>query len=170
MEAKITIQNTSQINGNGRAYARIGTYFYNSERGPGNYNEYEGNVWGDVQIILEDDKSLRAKAYLWKSTAPDQSAGPDIFEQNFITPIEFETEYIISIELSGSKMIFKCNGEEIIYQVVTPLFDPFAPYQSLTSRIYPEEGSCASIIALFDDVKLDKACKGMPWIPLLLND
>ncbi|MBW2431456.1 MAG: hypothetical protein JRF56_21060 [Deltaproteobacteria bacterium] len=170
MEAKTTIQNASQIIGNGRAYARIGAYFYNSERGPGNYNGYEGNVWGHVQIILESDNSLRAKAYLWKSTAPDESAGPDIFEQNFITPIEFETEYIMSIELSGSKMIFKCNGEEIIYQVATPLFDPFQPYQSLTSRIYPEEGGSASLIALFDDVKLEKAVKAMPLIFLLLLD
>jgi hypothetical protein len=156
MEAKTTIQSTSQIIGNGRAYARIGAYFYNSDRGPSNYNGYEGNVWGDVQIILENDNSLTAKAYLWKSTAPDQSAGPDIFEQNFITPIGFETEYILSIELNGSKMIFKCNDEEIIYQVATPLFNPFQPYQLLTSRIYPEEEGRASITALFDDVKLEK--------------
>ena len=170
MEAKTTIQNASQIIGNGRAYARIGAYFYNSERGPGSYNGYEGNVWGDVKIVLENDNSLTAKAYLWKSTAPDQSTGEVIFEQNFITPIGFETEYLMSIELSGSKMIYKCNGEEIIFQVATPLFDPFQPYQHLTSRIYPVEGGSASLIALFDDVKLEKAVKAMPWILLPLLD
>ena len=167
MEAKTTIQSASQIIGNGTAFARIGGYFYNSERGPGSYNEYEGNVWGDVQIVLENDNSLAAKATLAKITAPDQSTGEFIFEQNFILPIGFETEYLMSIELSGSKMIYKCNGEEIIYQVATPLFDPFQPYQHLTSRIYPEGGGSASIIALFDDVKLEKAVKAMPWILLL---
>ena len=170
LEAKITLQSGSLVLGDGTGYARIGAYFYNSERGPGSYNEYEGNVWGAVRIVLENDNSLTAKAYLWKSTAPDESAGHVIFEQNFITPIGFETEYLMSIELSGSKMIYKCNGEEIIYQVATPLFDPFQPYQHLTSRIYPEEGGSASIIALFDDVKLEKAVKAMPWILLLLLD
>ena len=167
LEAKITIQSGSLVLGEGYGYARIGGYFYNSERGPGSYNEYEGNVWGDVQIVLENDNSLAAKATLAKITAPDQSTGEFIFEQNFILPIGFETEYLMSIELSGSKMIYKCNGEEIIYQVATPLFDPFQPYQHLTSRIYPEGGGSASIIALFDDVKLEKAVKAMPWILLL---
>ena len=62
LEAKITIQSGSLVLGDGYGYARIGAYFYNSERGPGNYNGYEGNVWGDVQIVLENDNSLSAKA------------------------------------------------------------------------------------------------------------
>lgn len=152
MQLKTTIQNTSQIIGNGTAYTRVGAYFYNSERGPGNYNGYVGNVWSDLRIVLENGNSLKAKAYLWKATLADQSAGETIFEQAFTTPIDFETEYQISIELIGSEMIYKCNGEKITYQISSQVFEPFQPYQHLTCRINPEEGSSASIMALFDDV------------------
>ncbi len=62
--------------------------------------EYEGNVWGGVRIVLENDNSLTAKAYLWKSTAPDQSAGPVILDQEFAKSIELDTEYTVSMELS----------------------------------------------------------------------
>ena len=49
-------------------------------------------------------------------------------------------------------MIYKCNGEKITYQISSQVFEPFQPYHHLTCRIYPEEGSSASMMALFDDV------------------
>ncbi|MBW2490425.1 MAG: hypothetical protein JRE65_04685 [Deltaproteobacteria bacterium] len=156
LEAKITIQSGSLVLGDGNAFARIGAYFYNSERGPGSYNEYEGNVWGDVMIVLENDNSLTAKATLWKSTAPDQSAGPVILNQEFAKSIEFDTEYTVSMELSGSQLIFRCDDEEIVYQIQTPVYAPYDPYHHLCTRIYPEAGSSISVKALFDDVSVAK--------------
>jgi hypothetical protein len=170
LEAKITIQSGSLVLGDGNGFARIGAYFYNSERGPGSYNEYEGNVWADVRIVLENDNSLTAKATLWKSTAPDQSAGPVILDQEFAKSVEFDTEYTVSMELSGSQLIFRCDDEEIIYQIKTPVNAPYNPYHHLCTRIYPEPGSAISVKALFDDVKLEKAVKAMPWILLLLDN
>jgi len=170
LESKITIQSGSLVLGNGYGFARIGAYFYNSERGPGSYNEYEGNVWGDVQIVLENDNSLTAKATLYKMTVPDQTAAENILNQEFATSIEYDTEYTVSMELSGSQLIFRCGDEEIIYQIQTPVYMPYEPYQHLTTRIYPEEGNAVSVKALFDNVKIEKAVKAMPWIPLLLFD
>ena len=170
LESKITVQSGSLVLGNGNGFARIGAYFYNSERGPGSYNEYEGNVWGDVQIVLENDNSLTAKATLYKITAPDQTAAENILNQEFAKSIEYDTEYTVSMELSGSQLIFRCGDEEIIYQIQTPVYTPYDPYQHLCTRIYPEEGSAVSVKALFDDVKLEKSVKAMPWIILLLLD
>jgi hypothetical protein len=170
LESKITLQSGSLVLGDGTGYARIGAYFYNSERRPGSYNAYEGNVWSDVQIVLENDNTLKGKAKLWKSTAFDQSAGEYLLDQEFATSINFDTEYTVSMELSGSQLIFRCGDEEIIYQIKTPVYMPYAPYQHLTTRIYPEEGSAVSVKALFDDVKIEKAVKAMSWIPLLLVD
>ena len=172
LEAKVTVQSGSRVLvGNGTGFARIGAYFYNSERGPGSYNGYEGNVWGDVRIVLESDNSLTAKASLWKSTAPDQSEGPVILDQEFAKSINFDTEYTLSMELIGSQLIFRCGDEEIIYQIQTPVYAPYDPYQHLCTRIYPEPGSSISVKALFDDVKLRKSVRAMPWILLpLLND
>jgi len=156
LEAKITLQSGSLVLGNGNGFARIGAYFYNSERGPGSYNEYEGNVWGDVRIVLENDNSLTAKATLWKSTAPDQSMGESILDQEFAKSIELDTEYTVSMELSGSQLIFRCDDEEIIFQIQTPVNAPYNPYHHLCTRIYPEAGSAISVKALFDDVSVAK--------------
>jgi hypothetical protein len=62
-----------------------------SELGPGSYSAYVGNVWGDVRIVLENDNTLTAKATLWKSTAPDQSAGETLLDQEFSKTINFDT-------------------------------------------------------------------------------
>ena len=155
--AKINVQSGSLVLGDGTGYARIGAYFYNSELGPGSYNAYEGNVWSGLRIELQNDNTLKAKAYLWKSTAPDDgSAGETLLDQEFAKSINFDTEYTISIELSGSQIIFRCDDEKIIYQIQTPVYTPYEPYQHLCTRIYPEEGSAVSLKALFDDVKIDK--------------
>ena len=172
LESKITVQSGSLVLGNGIGFARIGTYFYNSELGPGSYYAYVGNVWGDVRIVLENDNTLTAKATLWKSTAPDQSAGETLLDQEFSKTINFDTEYTVSMELSGSQIIFRCNDEKIIYQIQTPVYAPYDPYQHLCTRIYPEEGSAVSVKALFDDVILKQLSKVkvLPFIPLLLLD
>jgi hypothetical protein len=172
LESKITVKNGSLVLGNGTGFARIGAYFYNSELGPGSYYAYVGNVWGDVRIVLENDNTLTAKATLWKSTAPDQSAGETLLDQEFSKTINFDTEYTVSMELSGSQLIFRCNDEKIIYQIQTPVYTPYDPYQHLCTRIYPEEGSAVSVKALFDNVILKQLSKAkvLPFIPLLLLD
>jgi hypothetical protein len=60
------------------------------------------------------------------------------------------------MELSGSQLIFRCDNEEITYQIQTPVYAPYDPYQHLAIRIYPESGSAVSVKALFDDVKIKK--------------
>jgi hypothetical protein len=169
LEAKVTVQSGSLVMGNGTGFARIGAYFYNSELGPGSYNEYEGNVWSGVRIELNNDNTLTANAYLWKSTAPNQSGGETLLDQEFSKSINYDTEYTLSMELSGSQLIFRCNDEEIVYQIITPVYTPYEPYQHLCTRIYPEEGNVVSLKALFDDVNnLPQLFKALPFIPLLL--
>ena len=126
-------------------------------------------MWGDVRIVLENDNTLTAKATLWKTTVPDQSTGETLLDQEFAKSINFDTEYTLSMELIGSQLIFRCNDEEIIYQIQTPVYTPYEPYQHLCTRIYPEEGSAVSVKALFDDVNiLPQLSKALPFIPLLL--
>jgi hypothetical protein len=157
LESKINVQTGSLVLGDGTGFARIGAYFYNSEFGPGNYTAYKGNVWSDVRIVLNSDNTLTARATLWKSTAPDQSAGETLLDQEFSKSIDYDTEYTLSMELSGSQLIFRCDEEEIIYQIQTPVYTPYDPYQHLATRIYPEEGSAVSVKALFDDVLLKQS-------------
>jgi hypothetical protein len=156
LESKITIQSDSIVLGDGYGYARIGAYFYNSELGPGSFNAYVGNVWGHVEIILENDNTLKATATLLKITEPGQTTWDILLDQEFFIDLDFDTEYTVSMELKGSEFIFRCGDEEIIYQIQTPIYAPYEPYQHLATRIYPEEGSAVSVKALFDDVKLDK--------------
>ena len=156
LESKITVKSDSLVSENGTGFARIGAYFYNSELGPGSYNAYQGNVWGDLKIVLESDNTLTARASLWKASTSDESGAWElILDQAFTKSINFDTEYTVSMELSGSQFIFHCDDEEIIYQIQTETYAPYEPYQHLATRIYPEEGSDVSVIALFDDVYVD---------------
>jgi hypothetical protein len=83
-----------------------------------------------------------------------------LLDQEFFIDLDFDTEYTVSMELKGSEFIFRCDDEEIIYQIQTPVYTPYDPYHHLCTRIYPQEGSAVSVKALFDDVKLEKALIG----------
>ncbi|WP_207681920.1 InlB B-repeat-containing protein [Desulfonema magnum] len=160
LEAKVLIESGSQVSAGATAISRIGGYFYNDTRGPGSgldYNRYEGDVWVNNYIMLDENNNLKATAAAFRFDTADGSGTTDLFEQDFSTPILFDKEDILSIELSDTELIFKCNDETIIYSLTTPIYEAYGrDSRVLTSRLYADQGESGYIKAWFDDVRVTK--------------
>jgi len=157
LEAKVTVESGSQVSLGATGIARIAGEYYNDSRGPGSgqaYNGYEGDVWVDNRITLDDAGTLKARCHASRfDTFDDWGPSTTLFDQDFTTPIAFDTEYTLSIEFTGSKLIFKCNGEEYQYDIATPTYPPHeGQHRQLKSRVYADPGESGYMKATFDDV------------------
>ena len=157
LEAGVLIETGSSVSAGDRAIARVAGWYYNDSRGPGSgqpYNGNEGDVWVDIRLTLDDSHNLSASCLLLRTDTHDPW-GPSttLFAQDFSTAIAFGIEYTLSIEFTGSTIIFKCNNETHQYDVTTPMYDPSeGQHRQLISRTYAGPGQSGYIKANFDDV------------------
>jgi hypothetical protein len=161
LEAKVRIETGSQVSIGATGVARIAGYYYNDSRGPGSpldYNQYEGDVFVQVRLLLDGNGDLKANALVDRSNSPDQSSFTTLFSQDFTTPINFDTDYTLSIEFTDSMLTFKCNDETLSYEITTPVYTAFAENnRALRSRLYLAPGQSGYIKAQFDDVYVEQA-------------
>ncbi|MCG8549679.1 MAG: DUF4214 domain-containing protein, partial [Desulfobacterales bacterium] len=153
LEAKFIVKSDSKISSGARGIIRIAGYYYNET---GVYNGYQNDVWADIRITLRDDQSLDALCLMTRVTTVDESVFDTFFEQSFTTPISFDREYILSIEKSGSQMIFRLDDEIITYNVTTPMHAPSSVHRQIRSRVYADEGETGYMKATVDDVFISK--------------
>ena len=157
LEAKVLVESGSQVSPEALGRARIAGYYYNDSRGPGsgqNYNAYEGNVWISNHIDLDESDNLTANCFLWRmDTEDDNGPGTMLFSQGFTTPIAFDTTHALSIEFTGSAVIFKCNNETYQYDITTPTYPPHeGQFRYLLSRVYADPGESGYMKVNLDDV------------------
>jgi len=155
LEARVTVESGSSVSPGATGAARVGGYYYNESRGSGSgqdYNQYEGNVWGDVRIELDNDNNLKARAIVVRSDDANESTWTFRFDQDFTTSIAFDTAYALSIEFTGSGFIFKCGDESVDYQVSTDTYEPYGKSRTLSSKLYAKSGQEGYVKAGFDEV------------------
>ena len=163
LEARVLVEGVSQVSPGASGFTRIAGWYYNDSRGPGSgqdYNGNEGDVWVQNRIILDDSGTLTARCQIWRSDTFDPW-GPTttLFNQVFTTSIGFDTEYVLSIEFTGSSFIFKCNEETYQYDVTTAMYPPSeGQLRQLRSRIDADPGESGYMKASFDDVYTDQLC------------
>ena len=157
LQARFLIKNDSQLSSGARAKARIAGYYYNANRGDSSglpYNGYEGDIWVENKIYLDDSSNLKAKCSLWRTDGPDSlGPGTSIFHHKFSIPIAFNTEYTLSIGLSDSTFTFKCNDETYLHKVNAPMYEPSnGQYREFAARVYTDPGESGHMKVQLDDV------------------
>ena len=158
IEAKMLIKSDTQVPAGQTGYARLAGNYYNDSRGPGSgqgYNGEEGNVFVSIRLrINPGNGQLEAVAGVWRSDDAQGINGQSLLWEVFPTTINYDTEYTLSIEFTGSKFIFRCNElAPIIYTVQTPTYDlPDEVWIGLRSRVFADPDQCGYIKATFDDV------------------
>jgi YD repeat-containing protein len=158
-EAKVLVENGSYVSDGATGGAGLSGYFYNDSRGPGSgqdYNQHEGDVWLDIRIALDENGILKAKASGSRSDNADFSEETAILEQDFSLPINFDTEYLLSIELTDSEVVFKCNSEQLSYPLTSQIYEPYEKSKRLMSRVYADSGENGYMKVRFDDVCTSK--------------
>ena len=155
LEAKVNIKSSSWISEEAMGRARIVGWYYNESHGPGSgyyYDQYLGNVLARNWIVLDHNDNLKAVASVTRFTKSDLSSYSELFHKEFTTPIKFNTDYALSIEFTGSSLIFKCNDESASYQITTNVYDPYDKSRWLESRVDADSGKSGYIKVNFDDV------------------
>jgi len=161
LEAKIIIESGAQIPAGRRGLVRIAGYYYNNSRDGSAGMPYDGeigDVWVTNRIVVDDNNQLRAFCSVWASDKPDgwDSNAPNIFYEDFTTAIAFDTAYTLSIEYTGTALIFKLNNETFQYDI-TGIQYPVSTgqYRTLQSRVYAENGESGQIKVQVDDVYVE---------------
>ena len=114
ISAKVSVRSGSSVFASAIGGSSISGWFYNDSRGPGSgqdYNGQEGEVWLDVRRALYDDNTLRAEVFAERADSADGNLYSTTYEQQFSKSVLFDTEYTLSIELTDSAAIFKCDDE-----------------------------------------------------------
>ncbi len=163
VQAKVQIESDSTLSSDAVGIFRIQGYYYNESRGPGSgqdHNGYEGDVFAQLRLQMEDDGSLRAIASVGRSDDADENTWTTLFSQDFVSAISFDTDHIISIEYTGSSLIFKCDGETITYGITTAQYTPYGEHRALRSRVYLDSGESGYIKASVDEVYVEGSDNG----------
>ncbi len=155
ISAKVSVRSGSSVFAGAIGGSSISGWFYNDSRGPGSgqdYNGQEGEVWLDVRLALYDDNTLRAEAFAERKDNADASLYNKTYEQQFSKSVFFDTEYTLSIELTDSAAIFKCDDETLTFPLPTPVYLSNYKVRRLMSRIYAvtgEYGPCYPSLMMF---------------------
>ena len=187
VETKVSVSSASQFTGsmNKAAKARIAGWYFNTRRGPGSgqpYDGHDGDVWVALSLRTYDTGSglnIRAEAEALvtdRNSTTWDSIFPGEDRHIFSKSISFDTEYILSVEFTSTSLIFTVkegdgsNPETFTHNLATVVYEPSTPNRNLSTRAYASGGGDIHLKAYFDDVYVEKAVKAMPWIPLLLLD
>ena len=162
MKAKVSVNSNSYIPASASGMIRLAGQFYNDSRGPGSgqeYNEFEGEVRCEIMIYLLEGGNLEARAQVWRFDEADPAGShTSLFSQWFALTISFDTEYELSLEFTGSTVVFKCNDETLTYDIEGSVYTSFTNDRYLTSRVEINEytGECGEFKAQVDNIFFDK--------------
>ena len=155
VEAKVRIDGSSQLSADAWGMARIQGYYYNESRGPGSgqtHNGYEGNVFAQMALRYFSDGTLRAYASVERSNDATEGSFTYLFKNTFSTQILLDADYILSILFEDNRLTFSCNGENVTYNIQSPIYPAYGEHRHLRSRVYLAGEQSGYIRAAFDDV------------------
>jgi hypothetical protein len=159
MKANISVDSDSYISEEAYAHVRLKGEFYNDSRGPGSgqdYNNYEGEIRAEIFIFFEGG-ALKSQAQVWRFDEADpHGQHTTMFSENFTTSIQFDTDYELSIEFTGTSFVFKCNGETLSYPVSEPFYPSYTKLRVIDSSVNNYTGECGYIKAKIDNFYNEK--------------
>ncbi len=139
IEARVSISSNSLLQPGLRGRIRLNGYAYNERRDGGivalPYNGCEDEVWVQVQINLKDSV-LWATAGAGPETV-DCDTRVELISETFVTPLAFDTEYLLWIERDGDTLTLGLDNESYSHTILTPIYPPSAAlgYRRLNARI-----------------------------------
>jgi hypothetical protein len=155
VEAKVRIDESSQLSPGAWGMARIQGYYYNERRGPGSgqdYNVYEGNVFAQMALQYFSDGTLRAYASVARSDDAIESSFTGLFEHQFSTEILLDTDYILSIMFEDNRLTFSCGGESKTFHIQSQIYPAYREHRHLRSRVILTSEQSGYIRTAFDEV------------------
>ena len=157
--AVVRVDSGSLLDAGATGIARIGGYFYNDCRGivsNWSYLRQYGDVWVENRLILDDTGNLMVRAGVYHTNNSDFSSVYTWYEFIYAANLSLDTDYLMSIELSGTTLTFTCGANTTTYMITTDINPPYSRSNVLTSRVYLDPGECGYMKATFDNVMFSR--------------
>lgn len=126
IEARVAVSSTSILDPGLLGRARLNGYAYNERRDGGTlalpYNGCDGDVWVQVQILMQNGV-LSATAFAGSELA-NCDTDRTLLSETFVSPLAFDTEYLLWIERDGSRVRLGLGNESYEYRITTPIYTP----------------------------------------------
>lgn len=168
LSSEVSISRDSYATPGSSVAVKIGGIFYNDTYdGSVGYNNWAGNVFADIRLQLYMGE-LHARAVVVRynnSTGSSKTPSSEFFKQS----INFDTQYLLSIEFVGKTIIFKCNDEIIVYPIKTSTHPTNKLRRELTTMIYADMGQQGYVGGFFDDVCLAESCSRVNFLPSIYH-
>ena len=168
LSSQVSISRNSYATSGSSVAVKIGGIFYNDTYdGSIGYNNWEGNVFADIRLQLYMG-NIHARAVVVRfnnGTGSSKTPSSKFFKQE----VNFDTQYLLSIEFVGSTIVFKCNEESIVYPIQTASYPTNKLRRELTAMVYADTGEKGYVGGLFDDVCLDKTCSRVNFLPSIYH-
>lgn len=150
LEATLRIESGSQVSSGARGRLRLRGYFYAEDD---TYGDYDGEVWVQIGLALDEAGALTAYAVAETSDANEINY-VDRFREDFPTAIQFDTDYVLSIALdrTAGTLEFKCNTNTLTYAIQTPVFPPYNSMRGVESRLDLNDGESGYLKTQVDNV------------------
>ncbi len=151
LQATVNVDSSSWFSSGAHGRARLSGYYFNAIHGPGSYNGREGDAFVMINLVYTGGSTAQARAWVGYSNV-DESSYTDEFAYTFPTPVAVDTDNVLSIDYTGTAIVFKCNAETITYTLPATVYPPSVSIRNLESRAYLSSGQTGYMKATFDDV------------------
>ncbi len=154
LEATAQMESGSTVSAGALGRVRIGGIYYNRLHGPGSYNGYEGDVLVQAALELNNSGNPQAIWAVTQFTNADASSWTILDEGVFPTPINFDADYVLSIDYSAASIVFGCNSDTVSYAVGAGINPPYGPDRRVESILFLDAGESGLMKGQFDDVRV----------------
>jgi hypothetical protein len=142
-EATVNVSSNSWVSAGASGIIRVAGFYYNDSRDGKKrpHKGYKGDVFAQTKISLDEYGQLIASCSLFRIDTPDVlGPGTVLYANTFNTEINFDTPYILGIEMIGKTIYFRCNDEYYPYEITGNRYPPSEIYRQIKSRVYADEG------------------------------
>jgi len=173
LQADLTISHTTEINdrditGSIKVY---GDFFNTQHDGSNNnpYNQEEGQIYAGSLLIYDIAGIPRTSSYVYRCDNASCSTGAFLFQQDFTCTAQYDVPVTLSVEKSGSTLIFQCNKEKLIYQLTGTLYPPNWNIRKIRSTIISDKSVTSYLKATVDNVYVRKPTPWNLFLPAILS-
>jgi hypothetical protein len=162
-QADVTLDPATTLTGTdpdaNQAQVRLDGLWYNDTYDGSQSNPYigdEGLVTPQLRVRERGDQGVSARAHIFRCDDADCNTITDVFGQTLGCTVTKGQPNTLSMERSGTEIIFRCDDSEVRHTITTNLYPHEFDMRRLRLRAIAEDGEQTDVFAYFDNIYLRK--------------
>lgn len=163
ISATVNVSSDS-VSGSDKMSLGVGGHMYNDIQDGGlprvnpNQTNGEGSVYGEVELVINDDNENFIQYCAWRSNTVDFSSSTELNSEitdaeqcpRFNTALALDTDYKVSVSLdkANGTIVYTVDDETMLYQIATGIFLPSSYWQGISADVWGD----SKLIGFADDL------------------